>query len=67
MENKDFLALSYTFYSQFNLIVNNVDNPEIIKSQVARMISPSFFIDPSASIAQQLEVRTIDNCFPTAY
>jgi len=55
MENKDFLALSYTFYSQFNLIVNNVDNPEIIKSQVARMISPSFFIDPSASIAQQLE------------
>jgi len=58
MENKQFLALSHSAFAGFNMIVNNMDDPELIKLQLSKVDFPGTFVYPFPGTSQQHEQTT---------
>jgi len=58
MENKHFLALSYSALAGFNFIVKNMDDPELTNLQLAKVNFPGQFVYPFPADAQLLEATT---------
>ena len=58
MSNRKFLSISYSAFAGFNFILNNMDDPEIIKLQLSKVDFPGMFVFPFPGTSQQHQVRT---------
>merc|ERR1711973_32690 len=53
MNNRKFLSISYSAFAGFNFILNNMDDPEIIKLQLSKVDFPGMFVFPFPGTSQQ--------------
>jgi len=58
MRDQKFLALSYSAFAGFNFIINNMDDPEMIKLQLSKVDFPGMFVYPHPATSQQLKDTT---------
>ena len=58
MSNRKFLSISYSAFAGFNFILNNMDDPEIIKLQLSKVDYPGTLVFPFPGTTQLHQVRT---------
>lgn len=59
--NRDFLAQSYIFQCGLSFLIDNIDNNQLMVSQVAKVASASYFVS-GRSIEEQMDASVFYFC-----